>query len=510
MWQRLIRPIDDFIDGISMYRLLIYYLIGLLLGAIVLSTVGDMQYSAFKIAISALILVFACWLINRIFSYIFYAPVNPESSVITGLILALIIPPTLGLYGILFLLAASGLAISSKYILAIGEKHIFNPAAIAVVLTALGPRQSASWWVGTAVMLPLVLIGGFVITRKIRREYMVVSFVIASTIATLVLTVISGGHISNSFHNMILSSPLFYLGFVMLTEPYTSPTTKYKQIIYAAIVGILLAPQVHIGKFYTTPEIALVIGNLFAYIVSPKTKLFPDFLRKIKIANDTLEFSFLSDRQLAYQPGQYMEWTLPHTHADSRGSRRWFTLASSPTEKELKLGVKFYERSSSYKAAMLGIDKNSVVVAAQVAGDFVMPHNKNKKLVFIAGGIGVTPFRSMIKYLLDKNQPRFIRLIYAARDEADFAYQDIFEMARQKLGIKTLYVVSSNFSQIKQPNTMRATISNKLIKQLIPDYADCIFYISGTHHMVEDCQVILRDLGVKRSNIKVDFFPGYV
>src|SRR5665213_2710477 len=267
MWQQLSKPIDALIDSISMYRLLMYYLVGLLIGAIGLSVVGDMKYSAVQIAISATVLVTACWLINKVFAYIFYAPVNPESSLLTGLILALIIPPSLGNFGFLFLLAASGLAIASKYILTVRAKHIFNPAAIAVALTAFGPHQYTSWWVGTAVMLPFVLIGGILIIRKVRRGYMVCSFLIASAVTTLLLAGIGHSNLSSSLHNMILSSPLFFLGFVMLTEPYTSPTTKRKQIIYAALVGVLLAPQFHLGHFYTSPEIALVVGNIFAYIV---------------------------------------------------------------------------------------------------------------------------------------------------------------------------------------------------------------------------------------------------
>ncbi len=509
MLQRLLEPLDTFVDGISMYRLLLYYLIGLLAAAIGLSAVGDMHYSAIQIAVSAGVLVLACWIINKIFAYIFYAPVNPESSILTGLILALIIPPTLGNFGILFLLAAAGLAIASKYILTIRQRHIFNPAAIAVVLTAFGPRQNASWWVGTAIMLPLVIIGGVMITRKVRREYMVEAFLIASTIATLVFALLSHTSLGSSLRNMVLSSPLFFLGFVMLTEPYTSPTTKHKQIAYAVIVGVLLAPQAHIGSYYTSPEIALVIGNIFAFVASRNTKLFPILRDKLKIAQDTVEFAFIPDRKLAYLPGQYMEWTLPHENADSRGSRRWFTLASSPTEDQLRIGVKFYDKGSSYKEAMLSMDQRTPIVAAQVAGDFVMPNDTNKKLVFIAGGIGITPFRSMVKYLIDTNQQRPVRMIYTARTEADFAYKDVFEAARQSLGISTVYMVSNPTAPISSPNTVSGVVNQAFLEQYVPDYADSMFYISGTHPMVEALQSALHELGVHQGNIKVDFFPGY-
>ena len=112
----MFRIIDTFIDGITMYRLLLYYLIGLILSAFGLSLVGDLHFNSMYIAISTLILVAACWIINRVFSYIFYAPINPESSLVTALILALIITPNPTGYNILFLLAASGLAMAAREI----------------------------------------------------------------------------------------------------------------------------------------------------------------------------------------------------------------------------------------------------------------------------------------------------------------------------------------------------------------------------------------------------------
>ena len=180
----MLRFIDKITDGITMYRLVLYYLIALIVAAICLSAFGDLHYKPLNIIISSAILVATCWIINKVFSYIFDAPINLESSIITALILALIITPDPTGYNILFLLAAGGLAMASKYLLTIRGKHIFNPAAIAVALTAFGPRQTASWWVGTAVMLPFVLIGGLLITRKIRRQRMVITFFIATTLST--------------------------------------------------------------------------------------------------------------------------------------------------------------------------------------------------------------------------------------------------------------------------------------------------------------------------------------
>ena len=505
----MLRFIDKITDSITMYRLLLYYLIALIVAAVCLSAFGDLHYKAIDIVISSVILVASCWIINKVFASIFNAPINPESSLITGLILALIITPNVTGYNILFLIAAPGLAMASKYLLTIREKHIFNPAAIAVALTAFGPRQTASWWVGTAAMLPFVVIGGILITRKIRRERMVITFFIATTISTVFYAIISKVSVISSLHDMIFSSAIFFLGFVMLTEPLTSPPTAKKQTWYGAIVGFLLPPQAHFLSFYTTPELALVIGNAFSYLISPKTKLFPILRQKVKIAADTVDFIFNPGQKFAYEPGQYLEWTLQHEKTDSRGSRRYFTLASSPTEPDLIIGVKFYEDGSSFKKALLDASADTFIVASQLAGDFVMPKDPTKQLVFIAGGIGVTPFRSMVKYLLDKNDTRKVTLLYSARTEEALAYKDVFEEARNKLGLRVLYAISDSKAEITSPNTVAGMITPDLIKQLVPNYLETIFYISGTHAMVVDMDDILVGLGVSKKNIKIDFFPGY-
>jgi ferredoxin-NADP reductase/Na+-translocating ferredoxin:NAD+ oxidoreductase RnfD subunit len=509
MWLKLTDPIDKLIDGISMYRLLMYYLIALIVVAFGFSAVNIMHYNALYIAFSAIILVFACWVINKVLASIFNAPVNPESAILTGLILALIVPPSPTGFSLLFLIAVAGLAMASKYILTIKKKHIFNPAAIAVVLTALGPKQSASWWVGTAAMLPFVLIGGILIVRKVRRGEMVLTFLITTTLATVLLPVSGGGHLISNLENMVLNSSVFFLGFVMLTEPYTSPTTRNKQLWYAAIVGIILAPQFHIGSYYSTPEIALIVGNVFAYLSGSKVKLFPVLFRKQKIASDSAEFAFAMEQPLDYLPGQYMEFTLPHTKIDDRGARRYFTLSSSPTEDHLKIGVKFYDDGSTYKSALLDIDQNSRIVASQLAGDFILPKDTNKKLVFVAGGIGITPYRSMLKYLVDTKEKRDIILLYSARTEEEIAYRDIFDEAKQALGIEIIYVISGRGASITDPNAVAGNVNSRLIKTYITDFHERTFYISGTHEMVESLQETLSRIGIRHANIKVDFFPGY-
>jgi len=406
-------------------------------------------------------------------------------------------------------MAASGLAMASKYVLTVNKKHVFNPAAIAVVLTALGPRQSANWWIGTSAMLPFVLIGGLLLVRKIHRERMVFTFFASALIATIVYAILSGNSPISALDKTVMTSAMFFLGFVMLTEPLTTPPTAPRQTWYAVLMGIMFPPQFHILSLYSTPELALITGNLFSFIISPRVKLFPTFTQKTRIAPDCIDFIFNPNRKFSYEPGQYMEWTLNHEGRDSRGDRRYFTLASSPTENDIRIGVKFREHGSSYKEAMLGMVKDTPIVADHISGDFTMPKDQKEKLVFIAGGIGITPFRSMIKYLIDKNDHRTVTLLYSARTKPDFSYTDVFEQARQSLGIQTFYAFTGKENVPQNKYCWKGRITAEMIKQNVPDYMERTFYISGTQAMVHSMRHTLYGLGVPKNQTKVDYFSGY-
>lgn len=501
----MINIIDRFTDRITMYRLLLYYLVVILCAALFFGAIGVIQYSPYSIAISAVLAVGTCFVANYVFAKLYKAPTNWESSILTGLILSLVITPILSLKDVPFILAASGLAIASKYILAIHNKHIFNPVAIAIVLTAFGPQESASWWVGNIWLLPFVVAGGLLITRKIRHMGMVFVFFVTAIVSTLLFAVMSGHPAGSTLSATLLHSSLFFLGFVMLTEPATSPTTKYRRYIYAAVVGILFAPALHVGSIYSTPELALVVGNLVAFFMTPAVKTRVKVVASTMFGTRTQDISFVPERRFSYKPGQYIEMTLPHAHADSRGLRRYFTLASSPTEPNLHLGVRHYPEGSTFKQALLEPSQHDMAFG-QLGGDFVMPEDRSKKLAFIAGGIGVTPFRSMIKYLSDMGEHRDVELFYAERSEQDITYADVFEEARQKVGTRTTYLLET---PSRLAHSYQGRVTPELVTSLLPDYKDRTFYISGPQPMVKGVKEMLQELGVAKHHIKVDYFFGY-
>ena len=503
----MIKKIDDFLNKITMYRVVLYGLLLIDLAAIILSLFHILPYSPLAILFSTLFITTICLAVNMIFAWAYNAPTNTESVYITGIILALIITPISNPNDLQFFsiaIWASVIAMASKYLLAINKKHVFNPVAISVAITALALNQSASWWVGTSSLSIFVLIVGLLIIRKIHRFDFFISFIITTVIVSLNFHTVVISDIFSNLWRLLANTSVLFFATVMLTEPLTTPPTKILRICYGILVGFLFSPSAHIGSIYFTPELALIAGNIFVYIVSSKQKLLLKLKNVIQLSDDTFDFIFSPDEKLNFKPGQYLEWTLDRGNADSRGNRRYFTISSSPTEKNIAMGVKFYPKSSTFKRHLLEMNQDDVLVASQLAGDFVLPRNVNKKLVFIAGGIGITPFRSMIKYLVDTKQKRDIVLFYSNKTATDIVYEEIFDAAKLQFGMKTLYNLTDRNS-----SGYTGQVTDKMIKSEVPDYLDRYFYISGPRSMVLSFMNTLEKLNVKKSHIKTDFFPGF-
>lgn len=497
--------IDSFLDNITMYRLVLYELFVLLGVAMIFGFFGMVPYNPLFLGGTAALFVGICYITNKVFSYIFKAPANVESVYITALILALITKPIHSYHDLPFIGWLAVWSMASKYIFAIKKKHVFNPVAIAGVIVSLFLGQSFNWWIGTSWMAPSVFILGFLIIRKIQREDMVYSFFLSSVVTIGACTMLKGSNVFSAMQTIVLNSSLLFFGFVMFTEPLTTPPTKKLQILYGLLAGFLFAPQIHIGPIYSTPELALVTANVFSYFASPKQKLMLTLKEKREAGDSIGEFIFATSEKIHFVPGQYMEWTLQHKNTDSRGNRRYFTLASSPTENFPQLGIKFFPNGSSFKRALKDMHVGDTIVAGQLAGDFTLPKNTKQKIAFFAGGIGITPFRSIIKYCIDTNTPRDIILFYTNKTIGDIRYHDIFTQA-ESLGIKTRYIVTGQNAEDR--NMINGRITQEVIQREIPDYKERLFYLSGSHVSVKSFETLLQELQIPRSHIKKDFFPG--
>lgn len=489
----MLNLIDNFLNSYTIYRVVLYGLIIEATATILFGFFGILPYPGINLLISAVLLIAVCYLTNKLLAKIFKALTNYESFAITALILFLILIPANSFSNIFPLIFGAILAMASKYILAINKKHIFNPAAVAALILGFF-SNGASWWVANPPLSPITIIVGLLIVRKIHRFSLLFSFSAFSITAIFASAFLSNRPIVNIADTLLLSWPIVFFSTIMLTEPLTTPPTKKLQIIYGALTGILFGSQFQIGPIFSTPELALVLGNIYSYWVSPRYKLYLKLKQKMKLSPQIYHFEFTPDQKFNFQAGQYLEWTLPHQNPDSRGNRRFFTTASSPTEENILLGVRIIDNSSSFKKALLALGKDTIISCSQLAGEFTLPKNKEEKLVFVAGGIGITPFRSMVKFLMDTKDRRDIVLFYAASTPQDFVYKELFDQAGKTIGLKTIYAVGR--------------IDKDAIKK-VPDFENRKFYLSGPQGAVNAYKILLSQLSVKKTNIKTDYFPGY-
>ena len=489
----IIRRVDALLNSLTMYRLLLYGLAALLFLAALLGFAGVLPISGAGIVAVTTVLLISSYASNKLLGRLYQATTNSESYLITALILALILPPSTDPKKLFYIAFAGMIAAASKFILSYRHKHIFNPAAVAAVVVSLLGLVSVTWWIGNPTMLPFVVLFGLLIIRKIHRFKMVIAFMLAS-IAMLVLVGLVGGlQTSTLIKNAVISGPLIFMATVMLTEPTTMPSKHYYQILYGLLVGSMYTAQLRFGLLSTSPHMVLLVGNVFAYIVNPKIKSTMRLKEKVQISPRVFDFIFLPDKRFDFIPGQYMEFTLKHTKEDLRGNRRSFTIASSPTEAEIHLGVKFYEPSSSFKHTLQAMQPGDRIDAGQLSGNFLLPADAHKKLVFIAGGVGITPFRSMVKYLTDTKEQRDITLFYNVNKEEELAYAEVFKAYP---GLQYIPVVG-------------AKVSARVLSSNVDTNSDCLYYISGPNGLVELYRRMLRHSGVPATHIITDYFSGY-
>jgi len=204
-------------------------------------------------------------------------------------------------------------------------------------------------------------------------------------------------------------------------------------------------------------------------------------------------FWFRPEQPVRYVAGQFTELYLPHDNADDRGIRRWFTLSSSPTEELLGITTRLSaEKHSSFKQQLVALAPGSRLHLADPMGDFVLPKDPNIPIIFVAAGLGITPVRSMIKWLHDRGEQRNVKLLFATPpDEIAFSklfdtykldFRPITKDSRQHLTAESIHLLAGN---------------------------DALIYISGPEELVEILYKQLKRLGIDPSRLVADYFPGY-
>ena len=193
---------------------------------------------------------------------------------------------------------------------------------------------------------------------------------------------------------------------------------------------------------------------------------------------------------LTWLPGQYQTYVLPQVGDNEDARKRFFTIASAPCEGTVNISTRV--SASPFKQALDALQPGETIEADGIEGDFTWDDD-NEPVVLVAGGIGVTPFRSMLVERAATGRPMNALLLYYGRDE-NFAFKDEFNKIaseHQELAVK--YVIGE-------------VISADTILAHAPLAKQRTVYISGPEAMVD---AVGEDLKARGVNLKQDWFPGY-
>lgn len=234
------------------------------------------------------------------------------------------------------------------------------------------------------------------------------------------------------------------------------------------------------------------------------------FLSKKEITKDTYSFYFSRPKDFVFFSGQYNRWTLPITANDGRGSSRFFTISSSSLESEFisittKVGI------SDFKKALLQLEKNDEMKIFGPMGRFTLDESDTRQKVFIAGGIGITPFHSMLLYAAAKNLtiPLTLLVSFSTFEEAAF-YTELTELEKTHPHIKIIYTITHPEESKNPWSGETGRISSEMIQKYVRDISQSVFYMAGPPSMVDGTKkLLLEDIRIKNENIKIEQFSGY-
>jgi len=220
-------------------------------------------------------------------------------------------------------------------------------------------------------------------------------------------------------------------------------------------------------------------------------------LEKKLIAEKTYEVSFdLEGKEFEFLAGQFIRVNLLKLlYPDNKGKSRLFSIASSPNNKK-KLTIAFRDSQSGFKKTLLELPIGSSVMIEGPFGYLTLPDNKSERLVFIAGGIGIAPFLSMIYFIIEEKLDYEIVLLYANWKPETAAY------------LKELTYLSETHSNFTLKNKF-GYIDEYFIKESVKNLNDYIWYIVGLPEMVSSVRDLLFRLGVNSSRIHYENFTGY-
>ncbi len=223
-----------------------------------------------------------------------------------------------------------------------------------------------------------------------------------------------------------------------------------------------------------------------------------ELVEKKKQNGDAVSFIFKTPHPIKWNAGQFLFYTFPHNSPDNRGITRYFTISSAPFEQDIVITTRISaDKSSTFKIELSNMKIGDKIEITDPDGDFTVEDPK-QKYIFISGGIGITPYRSILLDIDHRNSPINATLLYANSDENFVFKNDMEALAAKHPSFKIKYFVSPRHIEWEDIDKAQQGLG---VKPLI--------YVSGPEPMVEAFEKTLRSMKIPEERIKLDFFPGY-
>jgi ferredoxin-NADP reductase len=215
----------------------------------------------------------------------------------------------------------------------------------------------------------------------------------------------------------------------------------------------------------------------------------------------------LQGAEVDFEPGQYFFVNLiDPPYEDERGPRRHFSVVTSPNERGV-LGFATRIRDTAFKRTIAELPVGAEVDVEEPKGSYVLPRETDRPYVFVAGGIGITVFRCMLRYIAEEGLPHRVTLVYSNRDRESAAFlEELEELAATQPNLRLVLTMTDDPGWDGETRTIGPDL---LRDHLEGDLADYVYLVAGPPPMVEGVAGTLAEAGIPEEQIRPDRFSGY-
>jgi len=232
-------------------------------------------------------------------------------------------------------------------------------------------------------------------------------------------------------------------------------------------------------------------------------------LNRVEVAEGTIAFHFEKPTGFDFKPGQSADLTLPNPpETDAEGNVRTFSIASAPFEDQLMFATRM--RDTAFKRSLKKMPLGTVVKMDSAMGSFTLHKNSAKPAVFLAGGIGVTPFSSIVRQADHDRAPHKLYLFYSNRRPEDAPFVEALQnLEKTNPQFRFIATMTEMRRSKKTWNGETGRIDQEMLSKYLNELRGPIYYVAGPPALVSGMRKMLVASGVDEDDIRSDEFSGY-